>query len=381
MHKGRCGMKQERLLMGAVLAVWLIGAGASGTAPLTLPTTGSAPLRIVCLGDSITDGHTYPLLVQQALAEAGKPVPVMINAGVGGDGVVGMCNRLERDVLSFQPDLVIVSAGLNDLSMSPQEYRGNLDALLDPLAKARIRVLLLTLTTLAKQHAGIQPRIDAFNAILRTEAKERGLLLGEVAGVMKAAAGTGATLNEADGCHLSFEGFRQMTRGVLDGMGYADVPVPTAAKLSVIPGVIRDWRMRLINEETGLTEQAVATLAPDETWKTLSLPEDQRAPNWFMDQERQRGVAVALDRVLGPARVYQGMAVVESESNRDVYVNTGASLRSVWVNGKKLPMATGPVGWRPGGNRIPAKLKAGRNVIVIEAGNAFFLSITDDRYW
>ena len=40
---------------------------------------------IVFLGDSITDGNTYPLLIHQALTEAGKPVPLCINAGIGGN--------------------------------------------------------------------------------------------------------------------------------------------------------------------------------------------------------------------------------------------------------------------------------------------------------
>ncbi len=59
-----------------------------------------AATRIVFLGDSITDGHTYPLLIQQALREAGQPVPLAINAGIGGDTAEGMRARLDRDVLS-----------------------------------------------------------------------------------------------------------------------------------------------------------------------------------------------------------------------------------------------------------------------------------------
>ncbi len=35
----------------------------------------------------------------------------------------------------------------------------------------------------------------------------------------------------------------------------------------------------------------------------------------------------------------------------------------------------------PGKERIPAELKAGRNVSVIETGDAFFLSVTDDDQW
>ena len=40
--------------------------------------------------------------------------PVIINAGASGDTAAGGLRRLERDVLSFKPDLVIVDFGLND---------------------------------------------------------------------------------------------------------------------------------------------------------------------------------------------------------------------------------------------------------------------------
>src|SRR5438876_5404938 len=80
-----------------------------------LPAHAVAKQRIVFLGDSITDGHTYPLLLRQALAEAGKPVPVCINAGVAGDTAKGMRQRLERDVLGHLPTLVSLSVGINDI--------------------------------------------------------------------------------------------------------------------------------------------------------------------------------------------------------------------------------------------------------------------------
>ena len=62
----------ERPVAGAVLvaAVWAV-AGCSG-----VRAGRTAAQRIVFLGDSITDGFTYPLLVRQALAEAHRPVPV-----------------------------------------------------------------------------------------------------------------------------------------------------------------------------------------------------------------------------------------------------------------------------------------------------------------
>ena len=61
--------------------------------------------RIVFIGDSITDGFTYPLLIRQAIAEAGRPVPTCIDAGVASDTARLMRKRVERDVLPASADL------------------------------------------------------------------------------------------------------------------------------------------------------------------------------------------------------------------------------------------------------------------------------------
>lgn len=49
--------------------------------PRALPPEYS---RIVLLGDSITDGLTYPLLLEQAMVDADYQKPILINAGIGG---------------------------------------------------------------------------------------------------------------------------------------------------------------------------------------------------------------------------------------------------------------------------------------------------------
>src|SRR6266550_5310454 len=103
--KHRCTQMKRRFefyLCSAVFYLWLI----------LFSFSAAAAERIVFLGDSITDGDTYPQLVRQALAEAGKNVPICINAGIGGDTAAGMLKRLDRDVFSRKPTLVTLSAGI-----------------------------------------------------------------------------------------------------------------------------------------------------------------------------------------------------------------------------------------------------------------------------
>ncbi len=70
---------------------------------------------IICFGDSLTygtgsqSGKDYPSQLSKMI---GKPV---INAGVPGDTTARALKRLERDVVSRSPDIVLITLGGNDL--------------------------------------------------------------------------------------------------------------------------------------------------------------------------------------------------------------------------------------------------------------------------
>jgi lysophospholipase L1-like esterase len=75
--------------------------------------------RIVCFGDSVTFGwnvrydFSYPYLLEKNLADKYSGVKV-INCGIGGNTVTDALARIEKDVLSYKPHLVIINFGLND---------------------------------------------------------------------------------------------------------------------------------------------------------------------------------------------------------------------------------------------------------------------------
>jgi lysophospholipase L1-like esterase len=76
---------------------------------------GSRGQTIICFGDSLTSGvgagqgKDYPSQLSKLI---GRPV---INAGVPGDTTARALRRLDRDVLSKNPDLVLITLGGNDL--------------------------------------------------------------------------------------------------------------------------------------------------------------------------------------------------------------------------------------------------------------------------
>lgn len=75
-------------------------------------------------------------------------VPVnIINAGISGDNTTHACERLERDVLRYSPDLAIVCFGLNDACNGKAkllQYQENLRTILKALKEREIEVIFLT---------------------------------------------------------------------------------------------------------------------------------------------------------------------------------------------------------------------------------------------
>lgn len=158
--------------------------------PAPLGATDQIPARIVFLGDSITDGHTYPLLVQASLATAWKPVPKCLNAGIGGDTAEGMLARLDRDVSALRPTLVSASAYVNDVV-----WCGARD-----LRSPDVRDRRQTSGQRHRSHAANDERspqeaaqklLDATNEIVRRIARDKKTRLGDVAAQFQPAVAAG----------------------------------------------------------------------------------------------------------------------------------------------------------------------------------------------
>lgn len=125
-------------------------------------------VSIAFLGDSVTqgcfevfkkrDGHintvfdknnAYHAHLAKIFAAVYPNVPVnMINAGISGGSAVRGLERLERDVLRHQPDLLVVSFGLNDATVGGREkvdeYGDTLKSIFEKAKAAGIDVIFMT---------------------------------------------------------------------------------------------------------------------------------------------------------------------------------------------------------------------------------------------
>jgi len=342
--------------------------------------------RIVVLGDSLTDGHTYPALVRQALLDAGYEAPLFINAGIAGDTAAGMLARLERDVLAYRPTLVTLLAGTNDVNLgfTFEDYRANVTAIAERLHQEGIPLLVFTTCIIEPDANGRDEKLEEFSAFLRQFAAERGCRLADLRKGLCTARDAGVHLMETDTIHPNFTGQSIFARTLLDALGFTEVPLPAKLVLEEMPGLVKDWQMRAVREdEAPLNAQTMQAIVPDENWIRYTLPEPKPfTDSWWFEHERQRGFALRIEQYVGSARSYLGYATIDCEQPQAMYLNIGANLTSAWLNGEQVYKSDGTWrGWHPGKERVAVQFKAGENVLIIETGNQFFLSLTETNDW
>jgi lysophospholipase L1-like esterase len=122
------------------------------------PTQAGPRLRVVCLGDSLTEASDVaPDESWHALAAA-KTGAELVNCGIGGDTSAGLLSRFQADVVARRPHAVILLGGANDLWWD--------------LDLGSIQANLFTMACQASFHrivpiVGLPPPIDAAKARAR----------------------------------------------------------------------------------------------------------------------------------------------------------------------------------------------------------------------
>ena len=127
---------------------------------------GVKPVTIAFLGDSVTQGcfecymngeavktvfdykSGYSTRVSEILHMLYPSAQInIINSGISGDSAIGGADRLERDVLAYNPDLCVVSYGLNDSGRGEEGieiYKERLESIFSRLAEKGIETIFLS---------------------------------------------------------------------------------------------------------------------------------------------------------------------------------------------------------------------------------------------
>ena len=111
-------------------------------------------INIVVFGDSVTHGAllsevnyetVYWNLLKKRLNNYRNYYPVnVINSGIGGITAKGSLPRLDRDVLSYHPDLIIICFGLNDVNLSIEEYLEPMETIFKKCTENCSQVIFMT---------------------------------------------------------------------------------------------------------------------------------------------------------------------------------------------------------------------------------------------
>ena len=207
--------------------------------------------KIAFLGDSITAGGWgsptgYVRLVMAGLAANGVQAEA-VPAGIGGHKSNDMLARLERDVISKNPQWMTLSCGVNDVWHKERgvpldeaaaavegaydakvaergTYKKNMAEIVDKAQAAKIQVVMLTATVIHENlDSPENGKLAPFNEYLRALAKEKKLRLADLNALfqerIKAENKPDKKVLTGDGVHMNPEGDKLMATGVLTALG------------------------------------------------------------------------------------------------------------------------------------------------------------------
>ena len=145
------------------------------------------PQKIVFLGDSVTQAGAgpkgYVTLVRQSIEKDHPQAKIeVIGAGISGNRVPDLEKRLEQDVLSKQPTLVVIYIGINDVwhslsnrGTSPEDFEQGLRRIIAAIQKQDAKVLLCTASMIGEKHDGsnqLDKKLDEYCQLTRKVATD-----------------------------------------------------------------------------------------------------------------------------------------------------------------------------------------------------------------
>lgn len=373
-----------------------IGAGVvpKAWAGVVIPSAIPMDSRLVFLGDETVSRETSLLLLSQAFSTTGLPdKPRLYNSGLAFPLFFKEADY-QRYVARFTPTHAVLVFGpevawrADRYLLTPERFRSAVLRIVDRLQQDGIEPILATGYPLDPQYPDGQRRLDEYNRFLRKLAHERGYRLADIESQFRSAAADRRTLLVPNGREPSFEGHQEVARALLAALGRPNLPVADSLDLTLLPGVLREWRFQAQPKDERYESTDVADLQTVD-WEPLMLPQpiDQFSRRWphpthsAVCRERLRGFANNLVR--GGRERLVAASTLEAKEPRDAVLNVGGTLYTVWLNGEKVFDRTG-MGWRgqhAGFERVPVRLQAGKNTVVVEAHGSFFVSITDEPDW
>ncbi len=196
-------------------------AGPSGIDALTAKDSPLAEGEVIAFfGDSITQGGARPggycRLIGEAIEKQRPELGVkIVYAGISGHKVPDLQGRLDRDVLSKKPTIVLIYIGINDVwhsirgrGTSKDQFDAGLRDLIKKITATGAKIVLCTPSTIGEKADGsnsLDPMLEEYSAISRKVAADTGVTLCD--------------LRKAFLDHLKKQNPENKERGILTGDG------------------------------------------------------------------------------------------------------------------------------------------------------------------
>lgn len=251
-----------RFLLASVLFLSFSFSACTAQTTFERPPLLKGVHRIVCLGDSITQGgegpggyvwllrhylnalygpHTSGATSTQNSPETVQTIEV-VNAGISGHKSTDMLARYQKDVLDKKPDLVTISVGVNDVwhgfydnhpegdgpkGIPLPEYKQHVEDMITQAEKLGAKVVVLSTTVIHEDDTNKEnAKIKTYNAALRDLAKKHHAAFVDyqkpfwslITAYQKETGGHELLLT-VDGVHMNATGNRVMAHTLLTGLG------------------------------------------------------------------------------------------------------------------------------------------------------------------
>ena len=148
--------------------------------------------KVIFFGDSITEAGVKPggyITVLNEIASKSNPGKFALSgAGIGGNKVYDLFLRMDNDVLSQNPDIVVIYIGVNDVwhkqthgtGTDPDKFEKFYQAIIDKLKQKNIQTLLCTPAAIGERTDHSNPLdgdLNRYSNIIRTLATKNNLTL------------------------------------------------------------------------------------------------------------------------------------------------------------------------------------------------------------
>jgi lysophospholipase L1-like esterase len=214
---------------------------------------------VVFLGDSITAARTYGKIVENyTLLRYPDRNVRFYNAGWGGDTAAGGLKRLDRDVFSLDPTVLIVAYGINDIGWGTKaddahkrEYLDSVRGIVERCRERKVRVFICSAAATAEDPAKsetgyLQRMCDEGMAIARALGEHSIDVQRAMRAIQRRVVDANKhtkdpkdsqSLHAADGVHLNDLGQLAMAFAIIKGLG-APADVSSAAIEATAPALI-----------------------------------------------------------------------------------------------------------------------------------------------